>query len=136
MGELIAELMPLLTDGFIRRWHVSRTRRRLAAGRPVRIPCSARSERPGRQRAYVNGKLHITPGSRTVTFGSRALGHVDLPVGGTFHEPEPDTWHSQDWAATGYEPPRGGRMVYLQVDSRYLPMLHLALAGPDAAGKV
>lgn len=132
MGELFAELMPLFADGAYRRWHVSRTRRRLAAGRPVRVPCSARSERPGWQHGYVNGKLRITPGSRTATFGSRALGHVELPTGGTFHEPEPDAWHSQDWAATGYEPPRGGPTVYLQVDSRYLPLLHDALADPDA----
>ncbi|MFI2612298.1 hypothetical protein [Kitasatospora sp. NPDC018619] len=136
MGELIAELAPLFADGLLRGWHVSRTRRRLAAGRPVRVPCSARSDRPGWQRAYTNGTLRITPGAGKATFGSRSLGRTDLPVGGTFHEPEPDTWHSQDWAATGYRPPGGGEPVYLQVDSRYLPLLHAALAAPDAIRKV
>ncbi|ARF80049.1 hypothetical protein ACIG0C_14100 [Kitasatospora aureofaciens] len=131
MGELIAELMPLFADGFVRRWHVARVRRRLAAGKPVRVPCSARSERPGWQRVYVNGRLGITPGAAAVSFGFRVLGHVDLPTGGTFHEPEPDTWHSQDWAATAYQPPGGGRPVYLQVDSRYLPVVHLAFARPE-----
>ncbi|MGW1175285.1 hypothetical protein ACWD4P_16365 [Kitasatospora sp. NPDC002543] len=135
MGELIAELMPLFADGFLRKWHVSRTRRRLASGKSVRVPCSARSDRPGWQRAYVNGKLRITPGAPTAAFGSLALGRLDLPAGGTFHEPEPDTWHSQDWAATGYRPPGGGEPVYLQVDSRYLPLLHAALTDPEATRK-
>ncbi|MFD5464946.1 hypothetical protein ACFWIQ_19275 [Kitasatospora sp. NPDC127059] len=132
MGDLIAELMPLFADGFVRRWHVARVRRRLAAGKAVRVPCSARSDRPGWQRAYVNGKLGITPGSATVTFRTRGADPVELPTGGTFHEPEPETWHSQDWAATGYQPPGGGRQVYLQVDTRYLPMIHVALADPDS----
>ncbi|MBD0694543.1 hypothetical protein [Streptomyces sp. CBMA123] len=132
MGELIAELMPLLADGFVRRWHVARVRRRLAAGKAVRVPCSARSDRPGWQRAYVNGKLAITPGAATVTFRTSGAGPVELPTGGTFHEPEPDTWHSQDWAATGYQPPGGGRPVYLQADSRYLPVIHVALADPES----
>ncbi|WP_030257463.1 MULTISPECIES: hypothetical protein [Streptomyces] len=136
MGEIIAELMPLFADSFIRTWHVARVRRRLAAGKSVRVPCSARSDRPGWQHAYVNGKLGITPGAVKVTFGSRALGRIELPTGGTFHEPEPDTWHSQDWAATAYQPPGGGRPVYLQVDSRYLPMVHVALADPKSQQKV
>ncbi|MFD7448854.1 hypothetical protein [Kitasatospora sp. NPDC059827] len=131
MGELIAELMPLLTDGFVRRWHVARVRRRLAAGKPVRLPCSARSDRPGWQHRYTNGRLDVTPGAAAVTFRARGARPLELPTGGTFHEPEPDTWHSQDWAATGYQPPGGGRQVYLQLDSRYLPSVHLALAGPD-----
>ncbi|MEU1288405.1 hypothetical protein [Kitasatospora sp. NPDC005856] len=136
MGELIAELMPLFADGFVRRWHVARVRRRLAAGKPVRVPCSARSDRPGWQREYVNGRLGITPGAATVAFGSRALGHVELPTGGGFHEPEPGTWHDQDWAATAYLPPGGDHPVYLQVDSRYLPLVHVALAGPQPPRKV
>ncbi|MFF4381976.1 hypothetical protein [Kitasatospora sp. NPDC001547] len=127
MGEFIGELMALFADGFYRRWHVARTTRRLAAGRPVRVPCSARSER---QAEYTNGTLHITPGADSVALVSRDDGRLDLPAGGTFHDPEPDTWHSQDWAATGYLPPGTGELVYLQVDSRYLPMVHVALADP------
>ncbi|KJS55769.1 hypothetical protein VM98_11435 [Streptomyces rubellomurinus subsp. indigoferus] len=127
---MIGELAALFADGFLRRWHVARTGRRLAAGKPVRVPCSARSDRPGWQRAYVNGTLGITPGLPTVTFGSRGLGRLDLPTGGTFQQPEPDTWHSQDWAATAYRPPGGGHPVYLQADSRYLPLLHAALGAP------
>ncbi|MEU6232692.1 hypothetical protein [Kitasatospora sp. NPDC047058] len=135
MGELVGELMALFADGFLRRLHVARTRRRLAAGRPVRVPCSARSDRSGWQRAYVNGRLRITPGAARADFGSRVLGHTALAAGGTFHEPEPDTWHSQDWAATAYRPPGGGHPVYLQVDSRYLPLVRAALTDPWALRK-
>ncbi|GHF49188.1 hypothetical protein GCM10018790_28720 [Kitasatospora xanthocidica] len=127
MGEFIGELIALFADGFHRRWHVARTRRRLAAGRPVRIPCSARS---GPRPEYVNGSLHITPGARAAAFRARGTDRLDLPAGGTFHEPEPDTWHSQDWAATAYLPPGAEQPVHLQVDSRYLPMVHVALADP------
>ncbi|MFJ6622495.1 hypothetical protein ACIQOW_33545 [Kitasatospora sp. NPDC091335] len=129
MGEFIGELMALFADGFYRRWHVARTTRRLAAGRPVRVPCSARS---GRQPGYVNGSLHITPGAGTVALVARDTGRRELSAGGTFHDPEPDTWHSQDWAATAYRPPGTEEPVYLQVDSRYLPMVHVALADPQA----
>ncbi|MFJ8626815.1 hypothetical protein ACIRD3_28805 [Kitasatospora sp. NPDC093550] len=127
MGELIGELTALFADGFYRRWHVARTTRRLAAGRPVRVPCSARTDR---QPDYVNGSLHITPGAGAVVLVTREADRRELPSGGAFHEPEPDTWHSQDWAATAYLPPGAEGLVYLQVDSRYLPVLHAALAGP------
>ncbi|MFD8753516.1 hypothetical protein ACFV0O_21445 [Kitasatospora sp. NPDC059577] len=127
MGEFIGELVALFADGFLRRYHVARSRRRLAAGRPVRVPCSVRS---GPGRGYVNGSLRITPGTAGVAFVSREAGRLDLPTGGTFHEPEPDTWHSQDWAATAYRPPGAGDPVHLQVDTRYLPLVHAALAGP------
>ncbi|MFB7616092.1 hypothetical protein [Kitasatospora sp. NPDC056181] len=135
MGEIVGELMTLFADGFLRRLHVARTRRRLAAGRPVRVPCSARSDRPGWQRAYVNGRLHITPGASVAGFGSRVLGHNELAAGGSFHEPEPDTWYSQDWAATTYRPPGGGPPVHLQVDSRYLPLVQAALTDPRSVRK-
>ncbi|MFJ9607224.1 hypothetical protein ACIRS1_12885 [Kitasatospora sp. NPDC101176] len=131
MGEFVGELMALFADGFVRRLHVARTRRRLAAGRTVRVPCSARSDRPGWQPAYVNGRLRITPGAATVTFDTRP-GRIELPAGGTFHDPEPDVWHDQDWAATAYRPPGDGAPVFLQVDSRYLPMVHAALADPNS----
>ncbi|MER7583315.1 hypothetical protein [Kitasatospora sp. NPDC097691] len=133
MGEFIGELAALFADGFYRRWHVARTTRRLAAGRPVRVPCSARY---GRQPGYVNGTLHITPGADTVAFVPRGTGRLELPAGGTFHEPEPDTWHSQDWAATAYLPPGAEAPAYLQVDSRYLPTVHVALADPKSQQKV
>ncbi|MFE7637446.1 hypothetical protein ACFU7Z_25745 [Kitasatospora sp. NPDC057518] len=132
MGEFIGELMALFADGFYRTWHVARTRRRLAAGRPVRVPCSARSER---QPDYVNGSLRIRPGTDTVALVTRDTGRCELPAGGTFHEPEPDTWHSPDWAATAYRPPGADEPVYLQVDSRYLPMVHVALADPASQSK-
>ncbi|MFJ3791887.1 hypothetical protein [Kitasatospora sp. NPDC090091] len=135
MGELAAEVMALFADGFLRRLHVARTRRRLAAGRSVRVPCSARSDRFGRQQGYVNGRLHITPGAAHVGFGSRVLGHIELACGGTFHEPEPDAWHSQDWAATAYLPRGDGHPVHLQVDSRYLPLVRAALTDPRAVRK-
>ncbi|WP_395295889.1 hypothetical protein ACF9IK_22225 [Kitasatospora hibisci] len=135
MGDLTAELMTLFADGFLRRLHVARTRRRLAAGRPVRVPCSARSDRPGWRREYVNGRLHIAPGAAGVGFGSRVLGHIELACGGTFHEPAPDTWYDQDWAATTYLPPGDGHPVHLQVDTRYLPLVQAALTDPRAVRK-
>ncbi|WP_406199245.1 hypothetical protein OH807_16440 [Kitasatospora sp. NBC_01560] len=136
MGEIAGELMALFADGFLRKLRIARARRRLAAGRPVRLPCSARSERPGWQRAYVNGRLRIVPGAGTVTFGSRVLGHTGLATGGTFHAPEPDAWHDPDWGSTAYLPPDGGHPVHLQVDNRYLPMVHAALTDPRALQKV
>ncbi|MEV6974344.1 hypothetical protein [Kitasatospora sp. NPDC093806] len=133
MGELVGEFLALFADGFLRARHVARTRRRLAAGRPVRIPCSARSDGPGWQPRYLNGRLRITPGAPSAVFTARDLdGPVELPSGGTFHEPEPDTWHSQDWAATAYLAPGAEDRVFLQVDSRYLPLLHAALTDPAA----
>ncbi|RKT17522.1 hypothetical protein BX285_1899 [Streptomyces sp. 1114.5] len=136
MGEFLGELATLFADGAFRRWHVARTRRRLAAGRPVRVPCSARSDRAGWQRAYVNGTLDITPGAATAAFGERGGDRLQLPTGGSFHEPEPDTWYDQDWAATCYLPPDGGEPVHLQVDSRYLPLVHVTLADPKSQQKV
>ncbi|GAA1390120.1 hypothetical protein GCM10009639_18440 [Kitasatospora putterlickiae] len=132
MGELAGELMALFADGFWRTFRVSRTRRRLAAGRPVRIPCSARAAGPGPRGEYADGRLWITPGAPSAAFTARGRARVELPAGGTFHDPEPDTWHDQDWAATAYLAPGAGHPVYLQVDSRYLPVLHAALAGPEA----
>ncbi|GAA2997954.1 hypothetical protein [Kitasatospora sp. NPDC006786] len=134
--EELGELMALVTDGVLRRWRVARARRRLAAGKAVRLPCSARSDRPGRRPGYVNGTLGITPGAATACFRARGADPLELPVGGTFHEPEPDTWHDQDWAATAYRPPGGGEPVYLQVDSRCLPMVRSALSGPKPRQKV
>ncbi|MGW2254902.1 hypothetical protein ACWCXH_32675 [Kitasatospora sp. NPDC001660] len=135
MGEFLGELIALFADGFVRRLRLARTRRRLAAGRPARIPCSARVERPGEGPGYVNGRLLITPGSAAVTFASSAL-RLELPAGGEFHEPEPAAWHSQDWAATAYQPPGPGPLVYLQTDTAHLPLLHAALAAPSAAKPV
>ncbi|MFD4654888.1 hypothetical protein ACFWP2_04575 [Kitasatospora sp. NPDC058444] len=131
--EELGELMALVTDGVLRRWQVARARRRLAAGKAVRLPCSARSDRrPG----YVDGKLDITPGAAAARFRARGAEPLELPVGGTFHEPEPDTWYDQDWAATAYRPPGAGEPVHLQVDSRCLPMVRAALAGPRPPQKV
>ncbi|MFE3110265.1 hypothetical protein ACFXKJ_30930 [Kitasatospora indigofera] len=135
MGEVIGELLALLTDGFVRSLHVVRTRRRLAAGRPVRVPCSARPDRSRWPAEYASGRLWLTPGATHAVFRARGHGHLDLPVGGTFHDPEPDSWRSQDWAAKTYRPPGGGNPVHLQVDSRYLPLLQAALAGPDPLRK-
>ncbi|MFG3055577.1 hypothetical protein ACGFZP_32175 [Kitasatospora sp. NPDC048239] len=134
MGEIAGELMALFADGFLRRLHVARTRRRLAAGKPVRMPCSARSRRPGWPADhYAGGRLRITPGAPAVRFTVRgAAVEPELATGGAFHDPEPDTWHDQDWAATSYLPPGPGEPVFLQVDSRYLPLLHLVLAAPAA----
>ncbi|MFF1907887.1 hypothetical protein [Kitasatospora sp. NPDC058218] len=139
MGEILGELMALFADGFVRTLRVARTRRRLAAGKPVRIPCSARSDGPGWPARYVNGGIRVTPGAASAAFGSRepgGAGPIALAAGGTFHAPEPDTWHDQDWAATAYRAPGTGQPVFLQVDSRYLPLLHLALAAPQAPQKV
>ncbi|MER6400438.1 hypothetical protein ABT263_31000 [Kitasatospora sp. NPDC001603] len=139
MGEIAGELMALFADGFVRRLFVARARRRLAAGKPVRIPCSARSDGPGWPPRYVSGRIRVTPGSASAEFGSRELdgaGPVVLAAGGAFRAPEPDTWHDQDWAATAYLEPGAGQPVFLQVDSRYLPLLHLALAAPESPHKV
>ncbi|MFC9325468.1 hypothetical protein [Kitasatospora sp. NPDC057015] len=127
--EIVGELLPWVADGVLRRLHVSRTRRRLAAGRPVRIPCALRRDGPGPTREpYVDGRLRLAPGAGAATFTARRREPVPLAVGGTFHDPEPDTWHSQDWAAKAYRPP-GGPPLYLQVDSRYLPLLYPVLGG-------
>ncbi|MGV9269840.1 hypothetical protein ACWDRR_34900 [Kitasatospora sp. NPDC003701] len=139
MGEILGELMALFADGFVRTLGVARARRRLAARKPVRIPCSARSDAPGWPPRYVNGGIRVTPGAASADFGSRELGGagpIALLAGGTFHAPEPDTWHDQDWAATAYRAPGAGQPVFLQVDSRYLPLLHLALTAPKSLQKV
>ncbi|MFE6869049.1 hypothetical protein ACFVFS_21150 [Kitasatospora sp. NPDC057692] len=133
MGELAAELMALFADGFWRTARVARARRRLAAGRPVRIPCSARAAGPGARGDYVGGLLRIAPGAPAAAFTARGRARVVLAAGGTFHDPEPDTWYDQDWAATAYRPPGAEHPVHLQVDSRYLPLLHAALTAPGAA---
>ncbi|MCX5212524.1 hypothetical protein OG689_25100 [Kitasatospora sp. NBC_00240] len=135
MGEIIGELLALLTDGLVRSLHVVRTRRRLAAGRPVRVPCSARPDGSVWPAEYVSGRLWLTPGATHAVFRARTLPALDLPVGGTLQDPEPDSWRSQDWAAKTYRPPGGGRPVHLQVDSRYLPLLHTALTGPATLRK-
>ncbi|MFF3074340.1 hypothetical protein [Kitasatospora sp. NPDC057936] len=135
MGEVLGELMALFADGFVRRLRLARTRRQLAAGRSARIPCSARVDHPGEDAGYVNGRLLITPASATVTFASSAL-RLELTAGGEFHEPEPEVWHDQDWAATAYRPPGPGPLVYLQTDTAHLPLLHAALAAPAAAEPV
>ncbi|MFJ4671648.1 hypothetical protein [Kitasatospora purpeofusca] len=152
MGELAGELMALVADGFLRTLRVARAERRLAAGQPVRIPCSARSshgpagpggttgartgdgtgERPG----YVAGKLLVAPGTPTAAFTAPGRDRLELAVGGTFEAPEPDAWHDQDWAATAYRAPGADHPVYLQVDSRYLPLLHASLLAPAVARTV
>ncbi|WP_328956535.1 hypothetical protein [Kitasatospora purpeofusca] len=163
MGELAGELMALVADGFLRTLRVARAKRRLAAGRPVRIPCSARADGPDRadtqpdtqpdtrpddgaddraddraegRPGYVAGKLRITPGAPTAAFTSRDRERLELAVGGTFEAPEPDAWHDQDWAATAYRAPGADHPVYLQVDSRYLPLLHASLLAPAVARTV
>lgn len=136
MGEIAADLMALFADGFYRRLHVARCRRRLAAGKPVRVPCSARSEHPDWPEGYVNGRLRIVPGTAGAVFSAREVRHAALPAGGGFSDPEPTDWHDQDWAATAYRPPGDGPSVYLQTDSRYLPIVHLALTDPDSLRKV
>ncbi|WP_043468402.1 hypothetical protein, partial [Kitasatospora sp. MBT66] len=76
MGELAGELMALVADGFLRTLRVARAERRLAAGRPVRIPCSARTshgpaapgDSTGGRPGYVAGKLRIAPGAPTAAF--------------------------------------------------------------------
>lgn len=129
MGEIIGELMTLLASDTFVRLSARRIRRRLSAGRPARIPCTTRADRPGWPSEYATGHLLVTPG-QDVIFGSRAHGELALPAGGSFHDPEPDEWHSLDWAATCYQPPGGGEPVSLQVDSQFLPALHLVLGAP------
>ncbi|MFE6749207.1 hypothetical protein ACFVGM_25420 [Kitasatospora purpeofusca] len=157
MGELVGELMALVADGLLRTLGVARAERRLAAGRPVRIPCSARTEGPvrpvagdstdsgalahggngtGGRPGYVAGKLRITPGAPTAAFTAPDRDRLELAVGGTFEAPEPDAWHDQDWAATAYREPGADHPVYLQVDSRYLPLLHASLLAPAVARTV
>ncbi|MFB7677799.1 hypothetical protein ACFC26_41015 [Kitasatospora purpeofusca] len=150
MGELAGELMALVADGFLRTLRVARAERRLAAGRPVRIPCSARTshgpagpgdsartgDSTGGRPGYVAGKLLIAPGAPTAAFTAPDRDRLELAVGGTFEAPEPDAWHDQDWAATAYRAPGADHPVYLQVDSRYLPLLHASLLAPAVARTV
>ncbi|MER7707989.1 hypothetical protein ABTX81_34495 [Kitasatospora sp. NPDC097605] len=130
MGELAGELMALFADGFWRTLRLARARRRLAAGRPVRIPCSARAAGPGPRGDYVGGRLWLAPGAPAAAFTARGRARLELAAGGTFHDPEPDTWYDQDWAATAYLAPGTEHAVHLQVDSRCLPLLHAVLSGP------
>ena len=48
---------------------------------------------------------------------------------GEHHDPEPEAWYDQDWAATGYLPPDGGPALLVQVHTRYLVTTKLALQG-------
>lgn len=41
--------------------------------------------------------------------------------------PEPEAWYDQDWAAKAYQPPGDGPAVHLNVHSRYLGIVLLAL---------
>lgn len=127
MWEILGELAVLCGDGPVRALRARRAHRELLAGLPVRIPCSARSEKPGWPAEYVSGSLLFTPGRATAAFGSRAFPYLEFPVGGSHHAPEPDAWHDQDWAALGYREPDDGPVLYLQVHSRYLITLELAL---------
>ncbi|MFE2109820.1 hypothetical protein ACFXAF_28700 [Kitasatospora sp. NPDC059463] len=136
MGELAGELMALFADGFRRTLQVARARRRLAAGRPARIPCSARADGPGPRGAYVAGRLRLAPGAPSAAFTARGRARVELAAGGTFHAPEPDTWYDQDWAATAYRAPGAAHAVHLQVDSRLLPLLHAVLGAPGTPQNV
>lgn len=127
MWEILADLAVVLGDAPVGALRARRARRRLAAGRPTRIPAAVRSDRPGWPTGYTSGSLLFTPGSPEAAFGSRAFPYLLLPVGGSFHAPEPDAWHDADWAATAYQPPGGEPAVLLQVHTRYLPTVRLAL---------
>ncbi|GAA0692850.1 hypothetical protein GCM10010193_54290 [Kitasatospora atroaurantiaca] len=86
-----------------------------------------RSERPGWPATYTAGSLLLTPGSPTAAFESRHRPHLEIPLGGEVHDPEPEAWYDQDWAAKAYQPPGDGPAVHLNVHSRYLGIVLLAL---------
>jgi len=127
MWEILADLAVLAGDGPFRALRARRAYRRLLAGRPARIPCAARSARAGWPAEYTNGSLLFTPGREAAAFGSRAYPYLEFPVGGERHDPEPDAWYDQDWAAAEYRPGDGDVAIYLQVHTRYRPALELAL---------
>ncbi|KJK55591.1 hypothetical protein [Saccharothrix sp. ST-888] len=127
MWEILAELAVLMGDGPLRALRARRAQRRLAAGLPVRVPCSVRSERPGWPPQYTDGSLLITPARSTAAFGSRRYPCLEFEPGGEFFDPEPDTWYDHDWAATVYQPPGAGAAVNIQVHTRYLGPVRLAL---------
>ncbi|GAA2254524.1 hypothetical protein GCM10010430_42850 [Kitasatospora cystarginea] len=129
MWEILAELAVLAGDGLPRALRARRARRRLAAGLPARIPCSVRSERPGWPTRYTRGSLRFTPASSTAAFGSRHHPYLGLPPGGEFFDPGPAAPDDQDWLVTVYQPPGGGAAVNIQVRTRYLPSVRLALGG-------
>ncbi|MFJ8044689.1 hypothetical protein ACIRBX_29715 [Kitasatospora sp. NPDC096147] len=132
MWEIFGELALLASDGPLRALRARRAVRRWAAGKPVRLPCAVRSGRAGWPDGYTNGSLLFTPGRAEAAFGSREYPYLVFPVGGELVDPEPEAWHSEDWAAKRYEPGDGGGPVHVQVHSRYLPALGAALAGAAA----
>ncbi|GAA2839809.1 hypothetical protein GCM10010441_75210 [Kitasatospora paracochleata] len=129
MWEILADVAVLVGDGPFRAVRARRARRRLQTGLPARIPCSARSERPGWPARYTDGSVLLTPGRPTAAFGSRAYPCLRFAVGGERHDPEPKAWYDQDRSAVVYHPSAGETPVYLQVHSQYLPALRLGLAG-------
>ncbi|MGW2399276.1 hypothetical protein ACWCYY_22220 [Kitasatospora sp. NPDC001664] len=131
MWEILGELAVLMGDGPLRALRARRAMRRLRAGKQTRLPCAVRSGRPGWPAEYTNGSLLFTPGRAEAAFGSRSYPYLEFPVGGELLDPEPGVWHDEDWAAKRYEPADGGP-VYVQVHSRYLPALGVALVSPPS----
>ncbi|MFC6597529.1 hypothetical protein [Kitasatospora paranensis] len=133
MREILGEVAAAAGGGLLRDARARRAERRLRAGLPVRIPCSARSERPGRSAGHVAGWLQLGPGG--AVFRPRRGPALELPLGGSFHAPEPDAWYDAHWSATVYRPPGDGGPVHLCLPARCLPAVsgHLrAGAGGEA----
>lgn len=128
MWEMAADLAVLVTDGPARALRARRAMRRLRDGKPARLPCAVRSDRPGWPAEYTNGSLLFTPGQSEAAFGSRAYPYLTFTVGGELLDPEPEAWHDEDWAAKYYQPGEGDSL-HIQVHSRYLPALAMGLYG-------
>ncbi|GAA5000829.1 hypothetical protein GCM10025734_36090 [Kitasatospora paranensis] len=74
-------------------------------------------------------------GAGGAVFRPRRGPALELPLGGSFHAPEPDAWYDAHWSATVYRPPGDGGPVHLCLPARCLPAVsgHLrAGAGGEA----
>jgi hypothetical protein len=124
--EMLGEAAVPVGGGLLRTVRARRAERRLRAGRSARIPCSARSERPGWPVGHAAGWLELGPGDAAV-FRPRRRPALELPPGGSFHAPEPDAWYDAHWSATVYLPPGDGGPVHLCLPARCLPAVGLGL---------
>ncbi|MGK4581178.1 hypothetical protein [Kitasatospora sp. HPMI-4] len=129
MWEILGDLAVLTGAELVPALRARRARRRLAAGLPARIPCSVRSERPGWPARYTSGSLLFTPAGSTAAFGSRRYPHLEVVPGGEFLGPDRSSPGGQAWSAAVYQPPGDGAAVNIQVHTRYLPSMRLALGG-------
>ncbi|WP_441245779.1 hypothetical protein [Kitasatospora sp. McL0602] len=123
MWEIIGDLLGVGVDSGLRAAQVHRAERRLTAGKPVRVPCSARAPQ---ESSFADGGLRFTGGGKAV-FEARGQQCRTLAVGGSFRTAEGG---NTEWPVATYRPPGGAPTVEFQAHHRYLPLLRRVLARP------